>query len=237
MRAIILIRRMTILLLLSNLVFAGANITGTIKFEGKVPKMKKLGMTSDPVCVSKHSETPRNEWLLVGENGGVKNMLVYIEEGLGNQTFDTPSEAVLLDQKGCIYVPHVLGIQAGQPLTILNSDGTLHNIHVRPKLNREFNKSMPKFKKKMTVTFDKPEKAFPVKCDVHPWMGCWIQVFNHPYFTVTEKDGKFTIPGLNPGNYVIKTWHEKLDPQTATISIRADETKTINFTFKKPKKK
>ena len=121
----------------------------------------------------------------------------------------------------------------GQDLDILNSDGTLHNIHALPKVNKEFNKAMPRSKKRMTVQFDKSEAPFKVKCDVHPWMGAFIGVFDHPYFAVTNDDGSYVISGLEPGDYVIEAWHEKLGSQTANVTVGDS---AANFTFKKPEK-
>ena len=194
-------------------------------------------MDADPVCVANSDIKPRKEWLVLDENNGVKNVLVYVKEsksGSLSKNYDTPKEAAVIDQKGCVYVPHVLGVMVGQKLDILNSDGTLHNIHALPKVNKEFNKAMPRSKKQMTVQFDKSEAPFKVKCDVHPWMGAFIGVFDHPYFAVTNDDGTYVISGLEPGDYVIEAWHEKLGSQTANVTVGDS---AANFTFKKPEKK
>ena len=213
--------------------------SGKIKFDGKAPKMKPLRMDADPVCVANSDIKPRKEWLVLDENNGVKNVLVYVKEsksGSLSKNYDTPKEAAVIDQKGCVYVPHVLGVMVGQQLDILNSDGTLHNIHALPKVNKEFNKAMPRSKKQMSVKFDKVEAPFKIKCDVHPWMGAFLGVFDHPYFAVTDDSGSYTISGLAPGKYVLEAWHEKLGLQTVDLSV--DESgATQNFTFTKPKKK
>jgi plastocyanin len=223
---------------LVNFGFSG-DIKGKIKFDGKAPKMKPLRMDADPVCVANSDIKPRKEWLVLDENNGVKNVLVYVKEsksGSLSKNYDTPKEAAVIDQKGCVYVPHVLGVMVGQQLDILNSDGTLHNIHALPKVNKEFNKAMPRSKKQMSVKFDKVEAPFKIKCDVHPWMGAFLGVFDHPYFAVTDDSGSYTISGLAPGKYVLEAWHEKLGLQTVDLSV--DESgATQNFTFTKPKKK
>jgi hypothetical protein len=143
---------------------------------------------------------------------------------------------VTLDQNGCQYKPHVMGIMVGQPYKILNSDGVLHNIHTLPKINPSFNKGMPATLKETTTTFGKPEGVFQIKCDVHPWMNAWIAVFTHPFYNVTGTDGKFTISGLDPGTYEITAWHERLGTQTASITVGANETKSQNFKFALPAK-
>ena len=227
-----------IVFVLVNLGFSG-DVEGKITFDGKAPKMKPLRMDADPVCVANNDIQPRKEWLVLDENNGVKNVLVFIKEsksGSFADNYDSPKEAAVIDQKGCVYVPHVLGVMVGQQLDILNSDGTLHNIHALPKVNKEFNKAMPRSKKQMTVTFDKVEAPFKVKCDVHPWMGAFVGVFEHPYFAVTDDSGSYTISGLAPGKYVVEAWHEKLGSQTADLIVD-DSGATQNFTFTKPKKK
>ena len=230
-----LLAQMIVLLSAVGIIYAGGSITGTITFEGKAPKMKPLKLDADPICVVNNEIAPKKEWLILDENKGVKNVLVFVTEGL-NIDYSPPEEPVVIDQKGCIYSPHVLGIMAGQQLDILNNDGTLHNIHALPKVNKEFNKAQPRSKKKLSVKFEKPEAPFKVKCDVHPWMGAYIGVFDHPCFAVSGDDGTYIISDLKPGEYVIEAWHEKLGSQTANVTV-SDSAAHQDFTFKKPSKK
>ena len=230
-----LLAQMTILLSAVGIIYAEGSITGTITFEGKAPKMRPLKLDADPICVVNNEIAPKKEWLILDENKGVKNVLVFVTEGL-NIDYLPPEEPVVIDQKGCIYSPHVVGIMAGQQLDILNNDGTLHNIHALPKVNKEFNKAQPRSKKKLSVKFEKPEAPFKVKCDVHPWMGAYIGVFDHPCFAVSGDDGTYIISDLKPGEYVIEAWHEKLGSQTANVTV-SDSAAHQDFTFKKPSKK
>ena len=230
-----LLVQMIVLLSAVGIIYAGGSITGTITFEGKAPKMRPLKLDADPICVVNNEIAPKKEWLILDENKGVKNVLVFVTEGL-NIDYSPPEEPVVIDQKGCIYSPHVLGIMAGQQLDILNNDGTLHNIHALPKVNKEFNKAQPRSKKKLSVKFEKPEAPFKVKCDVHPWMGAYIGVFDHPCFAVSGDDGTYIISDLKPGEYVIEAWHEKLGSQTANVTV-SDSAAHQDFTFKKPSKK
>ena len=227
--------QMIVLLSSVGIIYAEGSITGTITFEGKAPKMKPLRLDADPICVANSETAPKKEWLILDENKGVKNVLVFVTEGL-NIDYSLPEEPVVIDQKGCIYSPHVVGIMAGQQLDILNNDGTLHNIHALPKVNKEFNKAQPRSKKKLSVKFEKPEAPFKVKCDVHPWMGAYIGVFDHPCFAVSGDDGTYIISDLKPGEYVIEAWHEKLGSQTANVTV-SDSAAHQDFTFKKPSKK
>ena len=219
-------------ILLTTACADAASITGKVVYEGVVPNLKPISMDADPICSAKHDAPVLPDVLVLGEGNSMANILVYVSDVSGD--FPTPEKEVVLDQEGCRYEPHVIGIQVGQKLKILNPDGTLHNIHALPKLNAEFNMAMPKFKKQIVRSFDKAESVFPIKCDVHPWMSAWIAVFDHPFFAVTQKDGVFTIDGLSAGTHEIVAWHEKLGEQNFSVTIGADETKTLDITFKKP---
>ncbi len=214
-----------------------ATLTGTIKYEGKVPKFEPIQMQADAVCMSHHSEPVMPDTLVLGEGNTLGNVFIYVKSGLAKKDYPAPTQEALLDQKGCQYVPHVLGVQVGQKVKILNPDGTLHNVHILSKVNQEENIAMPKFRKEIEKVFAKEEFMFPVKCDVHPWMGAYVTVLSHPFFATTTKDGNFSINNLEPGTYEIEAWHEKLGTKTASITIATpDESKTQDFTFTRPGK-
>jgi plastocyanin len=208
-----------------------ATVTGKVKFEGTAPAPQPIKLSSDPYCQKVDPGlTTENE--IVAKDGAVENVFVYVKDGLGNRTFAAPSQPVVLDQKGCHYAPHVLGIQVGQPLQIVNSDDTLHNVHGLPKDNKEFNQGQPIQGMKMTHTFSTKEVMIPFKCDVHGWMNAWIGVLDHPYYAVTTADGSFSLKGLPPGTYTIEAWHEKFGTQTQTVTVADKESKDVQFTFK-----
>jgi plastocyanin len=210
-----------------------SSITGTITYAGKVPSLPPLTMNADPACEKLHAGKPApNEMLVLGNDNSMANILVWVSNGLpAGKTYAAPQTPVTLDQKGCTYVPHVMGIMVGQPYRILNSDGILHNIHTLPKINPSFNRAMPGTLKETSTTFPKPENVFQIKCDVHPWMSAYIGVFTHPYYSATGTDGKFTLSGLAPGTYEITAWHERLGTQTASVTVGDKETKTQDFKF------
>lgn len=208
-----------------------ATITGTIKYEGEVPKFKEIKMDADPICLTHHSSAVYPETLVVGEGNTMANVFVYVKGGLAKKDYPTPVETAVLEQKGCTYIPHVLGVMVGQKLKITNPDGTLHNVHALCKVNQEFNLAMPKFRTETEKVFDKEESMFPIKCDVHPWMGGYLSVMSHPFFSTTQLDGKFTISNLEAGTYEIEAWHEKLGTKTQSVTVGADETKSVDFTF------
>lgn len=215
---------------------AAGTITGTVTYEGKVPALKPIAMDADPNCAKKHTTPVPSDMLLLGDGNTMGNILVRVVGGLpAGKTYPAPTTPAVLDQNGCRYEPHVLGIQIGQPFRILNSDGILHNVHSLPKVNKPFNMAMPANRKETETKFDKEESVFQVKCDVHPWMSAYIAVMTHPFYAVTKKDGKFSIANLDPGTYEVEAWHEKLGTQKATVTIAAaGDSKAVNFKFTAP---
>jgi plastocyanin len=207
---------------------AGA-IVGTIMLQGTPPPNPSINMSSDPYCMKLG---PGSTPTFIVSDGGLENVFVYVKDGLGTLKFPVPSKPVVLDQKGCSYAPRVFGIQVGQPLDIVNSDETLHNIHALPMANREFNRGQALQGMKYTTTFTTPEVMLPFKCDVHKWMNAWVGVLEHPFYTTSVKGGVFALAGLPPGTYTIEAWHEKLGTQTQMVTIGAKESKTITFAFK-----
>ncbi len=210
-----------------------ATITGTVKLDGTAPKATRIRMDAEPNCAKLHTTPVMAEDYVVGDKGALANVVVYVKEGLGNRTFPTPTDTAKLDQHGCMYVPHVIAVQVGQPVEIINSDPTTHNIHPVPANNQEWNKSQPPKAENIHQTFAREEVAIKVKCNVHPWMSSYIAVLKHPYFKVTGKDGTFEIKNLPPGDYTLVAWHEALGASTEQkITVGAKETKSVDFTFK-----
>ncbi len=215
---------------------ANGSVTGTVKFDGQAPTFKEIKMDADPICVSHNKDAVFPQTLVLGAGQTMGNVFVYIKNApAGNYT--APADAVVIDQQGCNYHPHVVGVMAGQKVKILNPDGTLHNVHALSKVNPEFNLAMPKFRTEVEKVFDKPEFMFALKCDVHPWMGAWLTVSANPFFNVTKDDGKFEIKDLPAGTYEIVAWHEKLGTKTASVTIGEDgAAQTSDFTFTAPTK-
>ena len=212
---------------------AASTITGTVNFDGKPPVLRPIAMDAEPVCAKKHAgHAVQPEMLVLGNGQTMGNVMVFVSKGIpAGKSYPAPKTPVTVDQEGCMYVPHVMGIMVGQPYRILNTDGILHNIHTLPKINPAFNRGQPATVKEMSTTFAKPEAIFQVKCDVHPWMNAYIGVFTNPFYSVSGSDGKYTISGLDAGTYEITAWHERLGTQTATVTVGASDTKTQAFTF------
>jgi plastocyanin len=208
---------------------AGA-LNGMVTFDGEAPSASPIQMAADPSCARMHPDAAMTEFVVVGEGGGLKNVFVYVKEGLEGQTFDVPTEAATLSQEGCLYTPHVFGVRAGQTLTIMNGDDTLHNIHAMPKNNKEFNIGQPVKGLKTDKVFENPEVMVPFKCDVHKWMASYVGVVDHPFFATTDANGSYSIPGLPPGDYVVEAWHEKYGTQQMNVTVGADGG-DVSFTF------
>lgn len=207
--------------------------SGTITYTGKVPTLKPITMDADPVCASKHSAPVPSEALVLGVGNTMANVMVRVKSA-GSGSFPAPAAPVVIDQKGCQYSPHVVGLMVGQTLKLRNSDGLLHNVHALPKVNTPFNMAMPANRTEADTKFGKEEGMFLVKCDVHPWMAAYVGVFANPYFAVSGKDGKFSIPTLPAGTYELEAWHEKLGMKTASVTVTADKAATADFAFAPP---
>ena len=204
-----------------------ASISGTVSFTGTAPKGAKIDMSQDPAC--KGTNTAET---VVADGGKLDNVFVYVKDGLGNRTFDVPKDPVTIDQSGCKYHPHVLGVMAGQTLKIVNSDPTTHNIHPTPAANREWNESQPPQAPALEKNFAREEIMLPVKCNQHPWMKMYVNVVKSPFYAVTGPDGKFEIKGLPPGTYTIAFVQEKLGTQEQKVTLAAKDSKTVDASFK-----
>ena len=210
-----------------------ATISGTVTFTGTAPTLPTIAMDADPACAAKHGEPVYAETLVLGDGQTVGNIFVQVKDTFAQGDFQPPAAPVVVDQEGCLYHPHVVGVMAGQPLEFWNSDGILHNVHLTPKQNREQNLGMPGSLKEKAVTLNTPELYVPVKCDVHPWMSAYVGVMSHPYFDVTEEDGQFEIT-VPAGTYTIEAWHERLGTRTQEVTVAAGETATLDFALEAP---
>ncbi len=205
------------------------SITGAIRLEGTPPAPEAVRMNSDPYCVDEGGvPTPA---FVTGGEGALQHVFVYVKDGLGDLRFPVPETPVRLDQRGCVYHPHVFGIQVGQNLEILNSDATLHNVHAIPQNNREFNRAHATAGISHLHVFSTREVMVPFKCNVHNWMTAYAGVLDHPFYSVSGADGTFRLEGLPPGTYTIEAWHETLGTETQTVTIGEQEERDIAFTF------
>jgi hypothetical protein len=205
------------------------SITGTIAFTGDPPGPYPIDMSADMACARMNQRPVMDD--LITTNGFVANVLVYVKaSALDEFTFEAPTARVILDQRGCWFVPRVVGLQTSQLLEIRNSDPTTHNIHPRPKKNSEWNVSQPAGAVPLLRKFAVPE-LIPIKSNQHPWMRAYAAVFAHPFFGVTGQQGAFSIDGLPPGTYTLIAWHERLGEKTLEVTVSPGSSQHLHISF------
>jgi plastocyanin len=210
---------------------AGA-IVGRITFHGRRSVLKKVDMDEDPQCEALHKSPVYDQSEVVNRNGTLANVFVYLKSGLEGKTFAPPSTPVTIDQRGCWFIPRVLGIQVGQTLHVTNSDPVTHNIHPRPHDNREWNHSQSPGDPPLIRKFTQPEVMIRVKCNIHGWMHAWIGVVANPYFAVTGSSGSFELNNVPPGTYTLAAWQEVLGSQQKPVTVPPSGKVTVDFDFK-----
>jgi len=223
--------------LLAASLFAAAGIAtagsikGKVTFTGDAPQRRTIQMSADPKCEEANPDGRTGDLFIVNDGGAFQNVFVYVKEGQGDTKAEPPAEPAIIDQQGCMYEPHVLGVVVGQTVEIRNSDATLHNVHALPENSKQFNNAMPM--KGMTIKkrFTSPEVMVRLKCDVHPWMSAYVGVLDHPHFAVTGADGSFEIENLPAGTYTVEAWHEKAGTQTQKVTVSDDAPAAADFSF------
>lgn len=210
--------------------YAGG-VKGKVIFGGNADEFKRsrINTAKDPQC-AKAGAIGTYDVIINKKTDPMtlRNVMVYVKGTVAGD-HKAPDEPVVLTQVKCEYDPHVLGVMAGQKLRITNGDETNHNIHFLPKVNEEYNFSQPKKGMQKDIELV-AEDVFKVKCDVHPWMAAYIRVFEHPFYTVTGKDGTFEIKGLPDGKYTIETWHEKFGTKSAEVTVSGTAAE-VDFTY------
>jgi hypothetical protein len=214
-------------------------VTGVVSFNGTAPAPKKIDSSADPVCGQRNPNLETEDTVV--KDGKLANVFVYIKDGtttdgkkVGDFKWDTPTTAAQLDQNGCHYRPHILGVQTNQKISITNSDPTTHNIHPTPKQNPEWNQSQPNGAAPIEKSFARYEVLVPVKCNQHPWMKSYIGVMKTPFFAVSADNGSFTIKGVPAGTYTVAAWHEggaEGTTKTVQVTVPANGSATADFAF------
>ena len=212
---------------------SAADITGVITLKGTPPAEKEITpMMDNPDCAAMYNgKMPTTHFYVVGPNGEFADVVVSLK-GITGQSTGAGAPAAVLRQKGCLYSPQILAVQTGQKIVVKNSDSCVHNVHSTPAVagNAEHNDVQMPGGPDLTYTFPQPEMFLRFKCDVHSWMFAWVSVFDSPYFSVSDKDGRFVIKNVPPGKYTVEANHRKLGAQTQDVEV-ADKDVTVNFTF------
>jgi hypothetical protein len=209
-----------------------AGIQGRVTLDGPRPSPEFLRIDGDPNCVMINGtdRVPAGFLVVVDENA-LQNVFVYVKAGLEKHRFPVPAEPAVLDQQGCRYLPRVVGVQVGQPLEVRNSDPLLHNVRGEGEINQSFNIGQPVQGTRFTRTFSTREVMIPFRCDVHAWMHAYIGVLEHPYFDVTDAEGRYTLKGLPTGDYTVEAWHERLGTASRQVTVGTEDTIDVGFSF------
>ncbi len=208
------------------------SLSGKIVYDGPAPKRASLETEGDPKCHAMHSDEPlKSDREVVSADGGVRWAFAYIKNPPAGD-YPAPSTAAHMDQVGCAYTPHVLGVQVGQKVEIKNSDPTLHNVRGIARTNKPFNFGQPEGSAPRERVFDKAENEIRLKCDIHSWMTGYIFAMEHPFFAVSDENGAFSISGLPAGDYTLVVWHESFGEQEVLVTVGADGSGSATVTFK-----
>jgi plastocyanin len=212
---------------------AGGTIAGKVAFTGTPPAPKEIQFGAEKQCALAHQHgAPTYEEIIVNDNGTLKSVLVHLTDVAGE--FPVPTEPVVIDQQGCVFLPHVSLVRVGQPVEFRNSDPVLHNVRGASKQKQGFNVAQPVQGSKTTRTFKNPEIGMLLRCDVHYWMSSYLHVLAHPFAAVTKDDGAFTIGEVPAGTYTVQAWHEKLGTQTQSVAVEDGQSAEVVFTFATP---
>jgi len=215
-----------------------ATLSGVVRFVGTPPDPHQIRVAGDAYCVDVHGDAFEDPDVVLDAEGHLQNVFVYLASGVPDRHYAVPTETVSIDQSGCMYVPRVLGVQVGQKLAFRNSDQTLHNVHSvvdRELGNRPFNFGMPGRKGVVVErVFQVPEIMARIKCDVHPWMVAWVGVLSHPWFSVTDSTGRFSIDRVPDGTYDVEAWHEVFGRTQTTVQVTAGVAAPLEIRFGEP---
>jgi hypothetical protein len=207
------------------------SVAGSVLFAGTPPRARSINMAAVPNCAKTHASPATVEDFVPGDNGTLQNVVVYLKGDFSQYSFPPAKSPVKIDQNGCVYVPHVAAVMTDQPVEISNSDPAAHNVNAAAKRNQGWNQSQTPGANPIERQFSHQEVAIAVKCNVHPWMKLYLAVLDHPYFTVTGKDGSFTFKDVPPGTYQLVTWHELYGSKEQTVIVAPKETQTLSVSY------
>jgi len=215
-------RLATLIVVVAATPLLAADLTGSVTLKGTPPAEKEITpLKSDPSCGKLVTDTPTTTHYVVGSKGELANAIVIVKGVPGAKSTGASAAPVVIDQKTCLYHPHIFAAQTGQKIVVKNSDPVLHNVHATPTVegNKESNMAQLAGAPDLTLTFDKPENFLRFKCDVHPWMFSYGCIVDHPYYALTGADGTFKITGLPAGKYTVEVSHRKAGTVSQEVEI------------------
>jgi hypothetical protein len=221
---------------------SAADITGTVTLSGTPPAEREITpLNNDPVCGKINGGKVSTTFYAVGANKELADVIVMLK-GVPAKTADASAAPVVMEQKGCLYTPQIVAVQAGQKLIMKNSDPAsvpMHNVRINPTagpnveaFSTRMSQTQMSGSADLTYVFPAPENFLKFQCDVHPWMFAWVTVVDNPYFAITGKDGKFTIKNVPPGKYTISALHYKLAKTGVDKEVEVkDSGASVDFTL------
>jgi plastocyanin len=209
---------------------ATGTISGHVRLMGAAPPNPIIRMGADPQCSRAASgRRVTQDIVLRSADGGLANAFVSLQGSFPKTP--VPTQSVVLDQKGCVFVPRVIGTRVGQTLEVKNSDSTGHNVHSMSTKGNAFNTGQPLAGMTNKFPLKATDVVMRVKCDIHSWMVAWVGVVPHPYFAVSGADGSFTIQRVPAGRHTIQVWHEAYGVLKMTVDVKAGQTATVDFAY------
>jgi len=209
---------------------ATGTITGHVRLMSAAPANSIIRMGADPLCSRTNAgKRLTSEVVLRSADGGLANAFVDLQGAF--PATPVPAAPVTIDQRGCIFVPRVVGARVGQMLQVTNSDPTGHNVHSLSTRGNQFNVSQPLTGMKSTFPLKNDDVVMRIKCDIHSWMVSYVGVVAHPYFGVSGGDGAFRITGVPAGRHAIRVWHERYGRLMKNVEVKAGGTVTVDFAY------
>jgi carboxypeptidase family protein len=194
----------------------GGEIQGRVVVVGDLPAAKKIPITIDQyVCGTEQAMGD----LIISAAREIRNVVVWLENPPPGAPSAPPRPVTPMDQKECVFVPRVAIVPASGTVEFLNSDRLLHNLHSVSRENASFNRTQPK-DRTIPVTFAKPE-IVRIDCDLHSWMRAWVVVAPHPFYALSDAQGRFKLDNVPPGQYTVRVWHERLGETSRPVTVPA----------------
>ena len=211
-------------------------ISGRVVLLGTPPAARPIeAVMKDPNARRFHVTAPLTRTFVVSRDGGLADVFVRIKSGLEGRTFDVPSDRPLIETAGTLFHPEVTGVMAGQPFRIRSADPILHNVAATSKADGGFNVAVADQGQVTVKSFATPELFVKLACNVHPWELCHICVEAHPFFSVTDADGRFVLPaGLPAGTYEVEAVHRKGGSMTQTVHFDGKTALDLRFQLQAP---
>ncbi len=192
-------------------------ISGVVILTGTAPNLAPIisagaDVKDKEVCAA--SDLP-DERLLIGEENGVANVFIFMPKApKGGKDLPVTTDPIIFDQKGCRFIPHALVVPTGRMVKVLSDDAVAHNTHTYPSKNDSVNSGVAPNDREGKLQFEyRRAESVPlsVTCDYHGWMKAFHLPVDHPYATVTDANGKFSIPDVPPGTHSFVVWHESVE--------------------------